>query len=68
MGKVAKLRISSPRRSEAQGGSGTWQCALVDEDGRETPITEAMIRRALARLDPRNAFPGPCPVATRTTR
>ena len=47
----------NPNSSLAQPASSNpstncFACAVIDEQGRETPITEAMIQQACRDLDP----------------
>lgn len=60
MGKVVPLK----RKSTDQ----TWYGAVLDENGREIPITEAMIQRALNQLDARVHLPCPHRLAQRSRK
>ena len=57
MGKVVPLK----RKPAGQ----TWYGAVLDDEGREIPITEAMIQRALNQLDARVHLPCPHRLAQR---
>lgn len=57
MGKIVPLK----RRPTGQ----TWYGAVLDEDGREIPITEAMIQRALHEFEARMHLPCPHRLAQR---
>jgi len=60
MGKIVPLK----RKPNGQ----TWYGAVLDEDGREIPITEAMIQRALNQLDAHVHLPCPHRVAPRSRK
>ena len=60
MGKIVPLK----RKPTGQ----TWYGAVLDDDGREIPITEAMIQRALNQLDARVHLPCPHRIATRRSK
>ena len=60
MGKVVPLK----RKPAGQ----TWYGAVLDDEGREIPITEAMIQRALNQLDARVHLPCPHRLAQRRNK
>ena len=60
MGKIVPLK----RKQAGQ----IWYGAVLDEDGREIPITEAMIQRALNQLEARAHLPCPHRIAQRRSK
>ncbi len=60
MGKILSRRSIESSGAGRSGPAGpVWYGAVLDADGREIPITEAMIQRALAQLDAQLQLPCP---------